>query len=186
MPEDRAAKQAQFESKLRPERIRATLAFAGLYQMTHSLIQRSVLDDVRELFCTGFDENGMRYDEAGYQAQVLNRASKNRFRASLLWLVDMEAITLAKADRLDEIYDYRHDLTHELIKYVVDVNFEPDMDLFADALDILRDIRRFWTQWEIDIGSFGDAGDIDVEDVTPLSLAILSKCIQAYVEGLPQ
>jgi hypothetical protein len=98
----------------------------------------------------------------------------------------MEAITLAQADRLGEIYDHRHDLTHELIKYVIDVDFEPDMDLLADALGILRDIRRFWTQCEIDIGSFGDDGDIDVEDVTPLSLAILSTCIQAYVEGLPQ
>ena len=80
----------------------------------------------------------MRYDEPGYKAKVLDRAPKSRFRASLLWLVDMEAITLAQADRLDEIYDHRHDLTHELIKYVVDPKFEPDVDLLADALDILR------------------------------------------------
>ncbi len=102
-----------------------------------------MLDDVRESFCTGFDENGMRYDEVGYRAKVLDRAPKNKFRASLLWLVDMEAITLAQADRLDEVYDHRHDLTHELIKYIIDPKFEPDVDLLADALDVLRDIRRF-------------------------------------------
>lgn len=113
--------------------------------------------------------------------QVLSR-DPNKFRASLLWLVDNEAITLAQADRLKDIYDHRHDLTHELIKYVVDVNFEPDVDLFADALTILADIRRFWTQMEIDIGSFEDFGEVDVDDV---QLVILSKCIQAYVAGLP-
>ena len=185
VPEDLSGKQAQLEAKLQPERIRATLAFAGLYQITYGLIQRAVLDDVRAVFCTGFDENGMRYDEAGYKATVRDRAPRSRFRASLLWLVDMKAITLAQADRLDEIYDHRHDLTHELIKYVVDLKFEPDVDLFADALDILRDIRRFWTQWEIDIGSFEELGEVGLDEVQPLSLLILSKCIQAYAAGLP-
>jgi len=173
VPEDLSARQPQLEAKLQPERIRATLAFAGMYQITHGLIQRAVLDDVREVFCTGFDENGMRYDEAGYKAKVLDRARKSRFRASLLWLVDVEAITLAQAARLDEIYDHRHDLTHELIKYVVDLQFEPDVDLLADALDTLRDIQRFWTQWEIDIGSFEELGEVHVDGVQPLSLLIL-------------
>ena len=50
MAEDLSAKQAQLEAKLQPERVRATLAFAGLYQMTHGLIQRAVLDDVRDVF----------------------------------------------------------------------------------------------------------------------------------------
>jgi hypothetical protein len=41
VPEDLSAKQAQLEAKLQPERNRATLAFAGLYQITHGLIQRA-------------------------------------------------------------------------------------------------------------------------------------------------
>jgi hypothetical protein len=185
VPEDLAEKQAQLEAKLQPERIRATLAFAGLYQITHTLIQRAVLDDVREFYCTGFDEKGMRYDEVGYQAQVIDRAP-NKFRASLLWLVDHEAITQTQADRLNEIYAHRHDLTHELIKYVVDVKFEPDVNLFLDALTILADIRRFWTQIEIDIGMFEHLGEVDVDEVQPLSLMILQQCIEAYAAGLPK
>ena len=177
---------ARIEAKLQPERIRSTLAFAGLYQITHGLIQQAVLNDLHEIFFSGLDERGVRYDEGRYQAEVLSRDPDSTFQASLLWLVDMEAITLAQADRLKNIYDHRHDLTHELIKYVVDPNFEPDVDLFADALDILRDIRRFWSQWEIDIGSFEHLGEVSVDDVEPLSLAILAKCIEAYVQGLPK
>src|SRR3712207_8963567 len=61
--------------------------------------------------------SGIRYDEDRYQAQVLSRDPKSKFRASLLWLVDAGAITLAQANRLKDVYDHRHDLTHELIKY---------------------------------------------------------------------
>jgi hypothetical protein len=85
---------------LQPARIRATLAFAGLYQIAHALIQHAVLEEVRLFYRRGFDETGWQYDEEAYAAQVLSRAPKNKFRASLLWLVNSEAITLARADRL--------------------------------------------------------------------------------------
>ena len=172
-------------TKLRPERIRATLAFAGLYQIAHAQIQHGVPEEVRQFYCTGFDEAGWRYDEEGYATHVLSRSPKNKFRASLLWLVDYKAITLAQADRLDEIYAHRHDLTHELIKYVVDVKFEPDVELLVDALKILANIRRFWTQIEVDIGMFEDLGEVDVDEVHPLSLMVLQMCIDAYIDGLP-
>jgi hypothetical protein len=115
---------------------------------------------------------------------VLARAPKNKFRASLLWLVEGDAITLAQADRLDDIYAHRHELSHELIKYVVDPDFEPDVELLTDALTILKSIRRFWTSMEKDIGSFEEFGDVDLDEVTPLSLAVLQMCIDAHVAGL--
>jgi len=45
--------------------------------------------------------------------------------------------------------------------------------------------RRFWTSIEKDIGSFEDFGDVDLDEVTPLSLAVLQVCVDAYVAGLP-
>ena len=127
--EDREQQRAQLAAKLQPERIRATLAFAGPYQIIHEMIKRAVLDQVRQLYWCGFDENAPRYDEDSHKTQVLSKANKRPFRASLLWLVEAEAITLAQADRLDEIYDHRHELTHALGKYIIDVNFEPKLDL---------------------------------------------------------
>lgn len=57
MPEDVDGEAlAQLEAKLRPERIRATLSFAGLYQITHELIKQSVLEQVRGFYLCGFDE----------------------------------------------------------------------------------------------------------------------------------
>lgn len=184
---DYAERLARFEAKLEPERIRATLAFAGLYQMTHEMIKNAVVDQVRGFYLSGFDETGMQYDEESYASEVLNKAGKKRvFRSSLLWLVDGDAITLAQADRLDDIYQHRHELTHELGKYIVDIDFEPNVDLFIEAIAILRDITRFWTQMEIDIGSFDEHGRVSVDDVQAGSLMMLQMCIDAYAQGLAE
>lgn len=157
--------------------MRATLGFAGLYQMTHELIKTAVFDEVHEFYWRGVEDGAMVYDEQAYTENVLVRAPKSKFRASLLWLVEGDAITLTQADRLEDIYAHRQDLSHELIKYIVDPDFEPDVELFTDALMILRAIRRFWTSIENDIGSFEDFGDVDLDEVMPLSLA--------SVRGLP-
>jgi hypothetical protein len=183
--QDPEAYRQRLEAKLRPERIRATLGFAGLYQMIHELIKTAVLDEVREFYWRGIEDGVVVYDEQAYAEDVLVRAPKNKFRASLLWLVEHNALTLAQADRLDDIYAHRHDLSHELIKYVVDPDFEPDIELLTDALTILKSIRRFWTSIEKDIGSFDRFGDVDLDEITPLSLAVLQMCIDAHVAGLP-
>lgn len=119
----------RLEAKVRPERIRATLGFAGLYQMTHELIKTAVLDEVRGFYWRGIKDGVVVHDEQAYAENVLARAPRDKFRSSLLWLVDGHAITLTQADRLNDIYAHRHDLSHELMKYVVDPDFEPDVDL---------------------------------------------------------
>lgn len=112
--------------------------------------------------------------------RVLVRAPKNKSRASLLWLVEGDAITLAQADRLDDIYAHRHDLSHELIKYVVHTDFKPEVELLTDALAILnpsgasgRALKRTSARLKL--------GDVDLDEVTPLALVVLQMCIDAYV-----
>ena len=188
--EDADDYRARLEAKLAPQRIRATLAFAGLYQLTHEMIKRSVIDDVKGFF--GYNaligDGTWLHGESGkrdYEKSVLARAPRNPFKASLLWLEDGGAITSAQVERLDAIYAHRHDLTHELAKYIVDVDFEPDVELFHDALEIMRDISRFWTQIEKDIGTFEEHGDIDIDEIIPGNIALLQMCVQAYLEGSP-
>lgn len=182
--DDPAGYRRRLEAKLAPKRIRSTLAFAGLYQLTHELIKNAVLEQTQGFFGKGPLDDTWFYGEGEYRAAVASRAPKSRFQASLLWLIEMKAITSAQADRLDAIYDHRHAMTHELMKYIVDPGFEPDMDLFIDALTILRDVQTFWTQVEMDIGTFEDHGEIDIDDITPASIAMLGMCIDAYIDGL--
>jgi hypothetical protein len=132
--------------------------------------------------------DGLWWDEDGernYSKDVLTLVPGDKFKSSLRWLVNAEAITAEQADRLDAIYDYRHEIAHELIKYVVDPAMNVDKRLFGNALGVLRAIERFWSQVEIDIGSFQEHGDMTVEDVTPGTMLILQACIDAWVDGLP-
>jgi hypothetical protein len=92
--QDPEAYRQRLEATLRPERIRATLGFAGLYQMIHELIKTAVLDEVREFYWRGIEDGVVVDDEHAYAEDVLARASKNKFRASLLCLVEGDAITL--------------------------------------------------------------------------------------------
>lgn len=174
-------------AKLQPARVRSTLAFTGLFQLTHEMLKSMVLDDVKSFYgYTNLDGDVRWFPEGGdveYQRQVLN-LHPNRFTASLLWLQKMDALTADQAARLDAIYDHRHDLTHELAKYLVDPNLEPDFDLFIEALKTLKALSRFWTEVEAGYGTFEDFPDLDLEAVTNDRMMLIELCISAYGDGL--
>jgi hypothetical protein len=186
--DDPLVRRERLETKLAPERIRSTLAFAAVYQMAHEMIKYAVVEKVKGFYGHSSLESGMwlwgQQGKDRYNREVLTLAPKNLFRASLGWLQSGGAISEAQVARLDEIYGHRHELTHELAKFIVDVDSEPDVGLLTDAVQIMRDISRFWAQIEKDIGTFDDHGDVDVAAVQPGSLLVLEICIQAYVEGL--
>lgn len=190
--DDPVGYEQRLKAKLRPDIIRGTLAFAGLYQVTHEMIKHTVLIKVREFFCSNLNLDGsdsMTAEENDrYRLSVLALA-ENRFRASLLWLVKNDAITQIQADRLELIRSHRDDLVHELTKYLIDPDEDPDVDLLADAIATLKDLHRFWINVELSTGGFfrpdgSDVGDVDADEVTPLSMMVLQQCLDAYLEGI--
>lgn len=196
--DDPVGYEQRLRAKLKPDIIRGTLAFAGLYQIAHEMIKRAALDRVREFFCLDLNLDGtwsmVPDEQEQYRLRVLSLAP-NKFRASLLWLVNNDAITEVQADRLELIRDHRDDLVHELVKYVIDPDENPDIDLLVDALNTLKDLHRFWIDVELSTGGFflpdgSDVGDVEAEEVMPLSLMILQQCLDAYLEdaasGTPQ
>jgi hypothetical protein len=180
--------EERLKAKLQPARVRSTLAFAGLFQLTHEMLKNMVLDDVKAFYGyisvrgdkVWLPESG----ELEYQRSVLTLAPKKPFQASLLWLRSMKAITAEQAARLDDIYAHRHDLTHELARYLTDPNLEPDFDLFIEALKTLRNLSRFWTEVEADIGTFEAYPELDLDEVTNGRILLLDLCISAYGDGL--
>lgn len=191
--DDPVGYEQRLNAKLQPESIRATLGFAGLYQMTHEMLKWAVLDKVREFFCLGIELNGdgsMTAEETEqYRIHVLSLEPKSKFQASLLWLVRNSPITQAQADRLYEVYAHRHLLAHELVRFIVDPDADPDVELLVDALATLKDMHRFWTDVELSTGGFfmpdGTlVGDVDPEEVMSLSLVVLQQCMDAYIDGI--
>jgi hypothetical protein len=170
-------------ARLEPKEIRAILSFAGLLLVVYEMVKQAVVRDVRGFYLTGFDETGMFYDEDGYSREVRS-LDKSPFRASAKWLVKRGAITDEQVDVLERLYVHRKDIAHELPKYLVDPEFFPDIHLFIEAAHVLIEIRKFWTQVEIDIGTFEAHGDVAVDDVQPLSIELLKMFIGAFADGL--
>ena len=133
-------------AKLAPERIRLTLAFAGLFQMAHEMIKSAVLDGVAGFYGHVNGASVWMWGRDEYDKKVMSKAPGRPFLASLAWLIENEAITQEQSERLAVIYAHRHDLTHELPKYVAFPEHEPDYALFIDALNILRDLSTFWAR----------------------------------------
>jgi hypothetical protein len=68
----------------------------------------------------------------------------------------------------------------------VDVDLEPDFDLFIEALKTLRGISRFWTEVEAGYGTFDDFPDPDLDEVINGRVALLDLCIRAYGVALTE
>jgi hypothetical protein len=170
--------------RLAPEQIRAMLAYAGLVLIEYEMVKEAVVEALHERYCRGSDETGMPCDEARYDRDVRS-LDKNRFKASVKWLVKNGAITDEQAKVLDRLYAHRKDMAHELADYMIDVDRHPDLGLFAEALEVLTALHRFWAQVDIDAGVLDAYGDITVDDLLPLDLSFLKLFIRAFAEGLP-
>ncbi|MGW5217268.1 hypothetical protein ACWEQA_05320 [Nocardia sp. NPDC004085] len=156
--------------------------FASLLQMIHERLKLVVLDEVREFYNVGWDDSGRGIvNEDAYQRNVLDLAPKNKFRASLLWLVKSEAITMTQADRLNDIYNHRHAVTHELIKYIVDPDERLDTDLFVEAVEILKAIKRFWAGIMV-YTTIDNPAEVDLDEVFTLDMMVLQHCVDAVIE----
>lgn len=186
----RAEYEALLVGKLTPSALRFTLAFAGLFQLTHELLKGAILEKVHQYYWRGFDASGDLYDDASYRRDVLDPSRSggktDAFRGSTVWLVKNEVITEGEAARLKAVYAHRHDLTHELAKYLIDVDANPDLDLFVEALAILHKIQTYWTRLDLAGGAYDPESDtwnddVDPDDATPLSLYLLQLCVQAML-----
>jgi hypothetical protein len=114
--------EERLRAKLQLAQVRSTLAFAGLFQLTHEMLKSMVLDDVKSFFGYLNIDGEVRWlpegGEHDYRREVLGLHS-NRFTASLLWLQSMKALDAGQAARLGDIYAHRHELTHDLAKYLL-------------------------------------------------------------------
>ncbi|GAA1861191.1 hypothetical protein GCM10009715_05820 [Paeniglutamicibacter psychrophenolicus] len=188
MESDDALYLARVKEKLKPAVIRSTMTYAGLFQLTHQLIELAVVGKVKSHY--GFvDFTGPHFwmddfgGERDYKEEVLKLSPKNKFLASVQWLLQQGGLTRQQADQLREIYDHRNDLAHELTKYIIDVDHEPNYSLLGDALIILRDLDRFWMSKEAGAVSFDVTEESDLDDVQSGTSVVLSLCLQACIDS---
>jgi len=151
--------------KLAPETIRSNLVRAGLFLAGWEILKSEVQEKVRDFFLEGFDGSDFVYS-ARYKARVLDR-HQSRFEASLLWLVETEALTKAQAARVRVLRDRRNEIAHELPKLLVDPDHAGvDLAVIQELKDLIGGLGVFWGHIEVDTNPYfvdQEVADADIK-----------------------
>jgi hypothetical protein len=155
----------RLKTKLAPESVTRTLILAGRFLSAYELIKSEVVDKAHDFYLTGFNPDGFTYDEARYQQDVLARNPKSKYRASCEWLVASGALTLEHVATLEDVYEHRKEIAHELPKLLVDPDFEVRTDLLINAIECVRMLGVFWGSIEVDTDIDLAGDDIDYDGI---------------------
>ncbi len=163
--------------KLEPDAIRSSLVRAGLFLAGWELLVGEIVDKVKDFYLMGFDATGELYE--GYEEKVLKLHRKSTLRASLIWLVKREALTLWQMERVYVLKDHRNDLAHELPKILLDPGHEVSTDLFKEVLDMISVLGRFWGGIEVDINPDFDGADVNRDEIVSGTMLLMGYIVQA-------
>lgn len=133
----------RLQAKISPENVAVELVRAGCFLTAYELIKTQVVDAVHDFFWCGFEDGNNLYDEATYQRDVRSRDPKSKYRASCLWLIEMQALTVEQVETLERIHAHRQEIAHELPELLVDPDFSVDVRLLADAIECVRALGVF-------------------------------------------
>jgi hypothetical protein len=172
--DDAYAKRLQ--DKIQPETVATALVRAGAFLTGYELVKTAIVDEAKGFFIPGFDQDGLTHSK-DYETKVLP-LGKNAFEASVNWLVQMEALTQDQADSLDAIRSHRHELAHELARFIVDPDADVSVDRLTEMQGIMRSLDRFWGGINVDTNPDFDGADVDRDNIVSGSGALLTYLLQ--------
>jgi hypothetical protein len=153
--------EERLQAKLAPEAVGHALIQAGALLTGYELVKSSIVDGVRGFFTFGFTETGPTIGP-DYERKVLALAPGNKFRASVAWLVEMDALQQEHVQALERIRTHRGEVAHELARLLVDPDASVDAGLLQDLRSCMRALDRFWGSIEVDINPDLASEDIDL------------------------
>lgn len=145
------------ENILNEDILKYNLNFAALFVLNYECLKEYVINQVRDFYSDNiyFDGNkGVVEESVNYKKKVrlLDGSIEN---ASLKWFVKCKAITQDEYEIYQKIRKRRNDITHELLKNLINGFDEDDVKLFLNLLDIYSKIDKWWIN-EIEIPISGD------------------------------
>lgn len=174
----------RLRDKIQPDTVATALVRAGAFLTGYELVKTAIVDEVKGFFVQGFDQDGLIHSK-DYERKVLP-LGRNVFEASVNWLIQMDALTQDQADSLDAIRSHRHEIAHELARFIVDPDADVSVDRLTELQGIMRSLDRFWGGINVDTNPDFDGVDVDCDDIVSGSGALLTYLLQiAGVEATP-
>ena len=133
---------------LNPDSLKSNLIVASMFLAAYESLRASVIDQLKDFFCVGFDQNGFNYSP-DYESKVLSK-HKSPLRASLLWLKDMDVVTGSDLDRVDRIRKHRNEIAHDLPRFITESDSDVNVPLIVDICEMVAKIDQWWIR-EVEI-----------------------------------
>ena len=151
------------DAKHLKQQVTRALIRAGTFLTGYELVKTSIIDGVKDFYLTGFNEEGLTYSPH-YKTEVLP-LGKGAFRASVAWLVNRDALSDEQADQLDAISAHRHELAHELHRFLIDPDVSIDTSQLSALIEILHSLDIFWGTIELETSGEFDPNQIDYQGI---------------------
>lgn len=137
--------------------------FIGMYEQFEDKVIENV-DCFLNLGCSANDDTHCKKSEY-YRQNVLNRkvdenGNKNKLKATMLWFVDVGAITPEDYSLFLNIKEARNIYVHQLTKCVVNGISDKDIDMLVQLLNLFYKIDNWWIN-EIEIPTSGISASDD-------------------------
>ena len=176
--------------KLAPEKVRKNVVLASLYITAFDLLEMSIKKETKD-FLTFMYLDDPEKAEQEYKKEVSDKYPfENRYgrkyyddyRACVLWLRDINAISSSEVDTLLKIRGHRNDVVHKLPELLLDEKFELDFNLFQELRRLHKKITIFWGRTKvIDVNAEYDGKEIKDEGIEPLSVVFLEYILSTFV-----
>lgn len=165
---------------LNPENLKSNLMIASLYLASYELLKASVIDNIAGFFSTDYID-GKLIPTQQYHDEMKKR-NKDSLKASLLWLVDMEAITPDEAEEIHGIRRHRNEIAHELPKLLIDSESNLHLEYFVRIRELLGKIELWWVRnFELPVNAEFDGMEIADSDIFPGRVVMLEYIISVVI-----
>ena len=175
-PKDNLNKWADF---VNPALLKDNMIAISLFIANFEALKDYIVEQPKSFFETGFNENGSIIDSA-YSTDILSK-NRNVVTASLLWWVEMEAITQSDIDTYHIFRQHRNKLTHEMLKYLFDGLEDDFPQQFANIVAMKIKLDRWWT-FNIEIPTNPDLDDLP--EINPEEVSTSSEILHQLISDI--
>lgn len=167
---------------LDPENLKGNLMFSSLYIAAFESFKDYIIDEVKFFFHNGF-KDGQDIFDPKYETHVKSK-DKSIIKASLIWLLEMEAIDKTDIVLFDDLRQYRNKLSHELMNLLFEGLPEELPVKFSQLLQLRIKIEKWW-MLNIEIPTNPDFDNMDEinEDTIMTTTQMLNQLIFDMLSG---
>lgn len=170
------------------ENLRETLSFLALFITIYENFVETIVGRVESFLCFELDrfQNGkIKFKPSDiYKEDIKNKivdekGNKDILKATMLWFLDMKAITQDEYDLFLELKERRNSFVHDMADHVWHGVTEKDIQSLVNLLKLSSKLDKWWiNEIEISISGKYDLNEEEKKDVISFNLLVFGQMIQ--------